>query len=407
MQESIKFTVIIPTRERANTLFYSLRTVVAQDYKDLTILVSDNFSQDNTRQVVDFFHDPRIKYINTEKRLSMTHNFEFALSHIKDGWVAFIGDDDGLLPEALNTVADVIRKTGCQAIMSNLCFYNWPGIPVNEGLLTVPLNKGIELRNARAWLSKVMRGQASYLELPITYTGGFINSQIIEKARSGEGLFYSSVNPDAYSTIALASVLDNYVMLKEPVAISGASTHSIGNSWMGVTKNDFFQKFLSEGIIPFDSRVRTKDWPKDWPKSPSLHLYECYLQSEHLHHDFLKIKMEDQLGLALSRSTPEWYDNLRKYCVEIAQQNKIDMVIVDRKEKEFRQGEFFRHWEEIISRGLKYLFMQGKEFGIHDVYEASIAIRAIFLFKTRYSNWLLTKTIRRIGKCLRVSKGGL
>ena len=118
MRTSVKFTIIIPTRERADVLVHSLHTVVAQDYEDLTIIVSDNFSQDNTKQVVDSFHDPRIKYINTGRRVSMSHNWEFALSHVKDGWVSIIGDDDGLMPGALTTVADIIRKTGCQAITS-------------------------------------------------------------------------------------------------------------------------------------------------------------------------------------------------------------------------------------------------------------------------------------------------
>ena len=117
MGTSVKFNVIIPTRERADVLLHCLRTVVMQDYEDLTIIVSDNFSQDNTRQVVDSFHDPRIKYVNTGKRVRMSHNFEFALSHVKDGWVTILGDDDGLLPDALTTVAGVIKKTGCQAII--------------------------------------------------------------------------------------------------------------------------------------------------------------------------------------------------------------------------------------------------------------------------------------------------
>ncbi len=75
----MKFTVIIPTRERADTLYYSLKTCVTQDYDDLEILVSDNFSQDNTREVVESFKDPRIRYINTGKRVSMSDNWEFAV----------------------------------------------------------------------------------------------------------------------------------------------------------------------------------------------------------------------------------------------------------------------------------------------------------------------------------------
>jgi len=69
-----KFTVIVPTRERADVLGPALKTVVEQDYDNLRILVSDNFSNDSTRDMVESFRDPRIIYINTGKRLSMSLN---------------------------------------------------------------------------------------------------------------------------------------------------------------------------------------------------------------------------------------------------------------------------------------------------------------------------------------------
>src|SRR6476660_1337418 len=101
MDEQTKFTVIVPTRERADTLPYCLQTIVRQKYDNLQILVSDNFSQDDTEQVVRRVADSRIVYINTGRRIGMARNFEFALSHVKDGWVTYLGDDDGLLPNGL------------------------------------------------------------------------------------------------------------------------------------------------------------------------------------------------------------------------------------------------------------------------------------------------------------------
>ncbi len=58
---SPKLTVIIPTRERADTLFHTLRTVLEQEYENLEIIVSDNASIDNTRQVVSQFTDVRLR----------------------------------------------------------------------------------------------------------------------------------------------------------------------------------------------------------------------------------------------------------------------------------------------------------------------------------------------------------
>jgi len=400
MGSAINFTVIIPTRERADTLLHCLRTVVMQDYADLTILVSDNFSQDNTKQVVDSFHDPRIKHINTGKRISMSHNYEFAINHVKEGWVTLIGDDDGLLPGALTTIAEVIRKTGCQAVVSDRCCYTWPGGSVadDKDTLTVPLNKGFEWRSTRTWMSKLMRGDSDH-HLPYLYTGGFVDSRIINKARSSEGIFYFSKNPDSYSVFALASVLDKYVMLKEPVAIGGWSYHSVGSSLFGATNNqEPAKKFLyEERNIPLHDRLMQY---KDWFKSNQINIYESYLQSAHIHHDFLKIKMEDQLGLALSMISSKEYGSLRKICVEIAAQNGIDMSVVDGKEKEYRRWEFFKSWKRRIYRSFNYRVLSGKEFGIQDIYGASILAKAVYLQETRYAGWRLKKCLQAVIKLL-------
>ena len=48
----------------------------------LDILVSDNFSKDSTEEVVGDIRDPRIRYVNTGKRVCMSHNWEFALSNV-------------------------------------------------------------------------------------------------------------------------------------------------------------------------------------------------------------------------------------------------------------------------------------------------------------------------------------
>jgi len=89
MPNDIKFNVIIPTRERADVLVHCLRTVVAQDYENLEIIVSDNHSSDNTWEVVESFGDKRIRYINTGRRLSMSSNWEYALSSVSEGYVGF------------------------------------------------------------------------------------------------------------------------------------------------------------------------------------------------------------------------------------------------------------------------------------------------------------------------------
>src|SRR5579871_6012309 len=100
-----RFSVVIPTRNRARYLRASIRTVLHQRFQDFEVVVSDNCSNPETKQVVDGFQDPRLRYYRSDVPLAMTDNWETAISQAKGEYVIVIGDDDGLLPyslEALN-----------------------------------------------------------------------------------------------------------------------------------------------------------------------------------------------------------------------------------------------------------------------------------------------------------------
>ena len=139
--KQVKFTIVIPTRERCDVLASSLRTCVCQDYGNFEIIVSDNFSQDRTREIVESFGDSRIRYINTGRRVSIAENWEFALAHIHSGYLTYLGDDDGLLPGALAELNKIINERGCEAIACRPVLYSWPD-HINEperNVMRVPL----------------------------------------------------------------------------------------------------------------------------------------------------------------------------------------------------------------------------------------------------------------------------
>ena len=119
-------SVIIPTRENAETLPYTLRTALDQTSRNFEVIVSDNFSQDNTAQIVKSFSDPRIRLINPGRRLSMCDNWDFALLHAAGDYVMFSGDDDAIAPGALDKLEASIRTTHCLVYCWPRPVYNWP-----------------------------------------------------------------------------------------------------------------------------------------------------------------------------------------------------------------------------------------------------------------------------------------
>lgn len=296
MSASIKFSVIIPTRERADTLVHCLRTVLTQSYDNLEIIVSDNFSQDNTKDVVASFSDKRIRYINTGKRISMSHNWEFALDHVKEGWVMFIGDDDGLYPWAIETLNKLIQRYNVETVFSAFNFFRWPGHfdEYPEGNLSVSLMGSAKLKSTRKELKRIFSGNSIKSRLPWLYAGGAASIDLINRTRDPNGRFFCSLNPDMYSAMALSFGTDKFLLIETPIAINGVSKHSNGTSSAFAKTDKELQpalKFLSEGIIPWhESLIIGKSFQMAW--------YEVYLQSWHIHKGELGISLADQLKVA-------------------------------------------------------------------------------------------------------------
>jgi glycosyltransferase involved in cell wall biosynthesis len=164
---------------------YTLKNALSQDYDQFQVLVSDNASGDDTREKVGSINDSRLKYVNTVRRVSMSKNWEFALSHVDMGWITVLGDDDAILPGTLGKVNNIINKTGTSAIRSNGCSYRWPGFnDSNYGSLSISLKRGYETRDSGQMLQKVLDGKIHYNELPMLYNGGFISFDLVKKAKS-------------------------------------------------------------------------------------------------------------------------------------------------------------------------------------------------------------------------------
>jgi hypothetical protein len=371
-----KVTVIIPTRERAKELEKSLKTVTKQDYGNLEIIVSDNFSCDDTEDVVRSARDARVKYINTGKRVSMSNNWEFALSHVADGWVTIIGDDDGLLPASLDKVSELIRSTDIKAITSHSCLYSWPSLTGMEfGRMEIPLKAGFHVRNSKAWLLRVMEGRADYIDLPLLYTGGFVDMSVLNRAKSKTATFYHSCIPDLYSGAAISSVIESYIYSNEPLAIRGISGHSTGTSVLsGEATSDGLpkQKFSSEGNIPFH-----KDVPLcadgSYPLSVPAIMYESYLQSSFLRDvEWGEVTHAQQLEVILARAGRH-RDPVMEWGKIFATAHGLQFDEIRRrailKKATLRAGKVL----SLVSDSFNTYSVGAIELPIKDVYEASIA----------------------------------
>jgi len=367
------FTIVIPTRERSDTLVHALSAALAQDYEHFEVLVSDNASQDDTAEKVAQIKDSRLRYVNTGQRVSMSENWEFALNYVEKGWITVLGDDDALLPGALRRANEIINKTGLSVIRSNDCTYKWPGFGGSKyGSLTVSLRRGYEIRSSGDMLQKVLDGRRNYNELPMLYNGGFVSLDLIKQAKKITGNFFQSMTPDVYSAIVFSLLTEKYVYSYEPLAINGASLHSGGTAGFEKKKEkrkyDPSKKFLSENNIPFHS-----DLPLMRNGHPVFSIevivYEAFLQAEKFH-KFKKISTTNQKQLeVILKGEPKNRSELVEWCEEFA--NKHNLVIKKLKNREYN----LRKYIEKIKVITKVFWLNGSErIPLKNVNEASIAV---------------------------------
>jgi len=88
-------TIGIPTYNRANSFFReSLACAVSQNYPNLEIVVSDNCSDDGTKDLVRSCIDQRIKYFKQKQKISVQENFNFCLEQASGQYFLLLHDDD-------------------------------------------------------------------------------------------------------------------------------------------------------------------------------------------------------------------------------------------------------------------------------------------------------------------------
>ena len=377
---NLKFSIIIPTRERCDVLKACLKTVLAQDYDNLDIIVSDNASTDKTGEFIKSIDDRRIRYINPGKRLSMSHHWEFALGHVSSGWVGFIGDDDGLLPGAISTVNRVVNETKVKAFRSNICNYGWPGILRQScGRLSVPLQQGLEIRGTADWLDRLMTGNVWYTDLPVIYQAGFTDIDVLIKIRDRAGAVFASSSPDVHSGIAIASVIDKYAYQREPIAVNGASRHSNGRSFLADGKDSLQSAhalFQAEANIPIHPDIPMMP-DGQFPKSISVVVLDAYLHSAALRATSSSVDPRQQLELVLSSAPKQ--SEIDDWAELFSRHHRLDLKSIRRAASSARQWKRVRDLGKIMTDEIRTVRVGDSDLPLADVYEASLSAAKILL----------------------------
>lgn len=360
----LKFTVVIPTRNRAETLFHTLRTCISQQYVNFEIIVSDNNSVDNTKDVVDAFDDSRIRYINTQSSLGMTSNWEFALSHVTGDYVMYLGDDDGLLDDTIGRASNILTQNPYQALIWHKSNYNWPDFVRNPNELSIFLTNKIYILGVKPILYFISLGLTSYGRIPSIYSG-FVSISIINKIKSKTGVFFHSVTPDIYSGLAVMSEIDKYIYSLTPLSVSGGSSKSNGQAISSNFNNKLMKLYFQEMDIPQHDKMKVI------PGAITSNFLEALLQvNDKCFDGKLKIrknKFYSTILKEISVREPAMYENAISILANL-NLNNSERKQIDRQIK--KNPNVYVNKVNIKRYKASELIINGNDFEIYNIYDA-------------------------------------
>ena len=106
-----QFSVVIPTFNRANLVCRAIDSVLGQTMDDFEILVVDDGSTDNTRQVVDRVADPRIRLISLTKNRGAAAARNAGIAAARGELISLLDSDDEYDPAFLERTRATLAQT--------------------------------------------------------------------------------------------------------------------------------------------------------------------------------------------------------------------------------------------------------------------------------------------------------
>ena len=136
-------SVIIPTYNRAGTIKRAAKSVLSQTYSDIELIIVDDCSTDNTREIVGSIEDLRLKYVRLDKNSGACVARNKGIELAKGEYIAFQDSDDEWYSDKLKKQIAAIEHNNadvcfCQRkryLTSGKRFFIFPQFPRKTGFI--------------------------------------------------------------------------------------------------------------------------------------------------------------------------------------------------------------------------------------------------------------------------------
>lgn len=104
-------SVGIPVRNGARTLARALASVLTQNFRQIEVIVSDNYSTDDTPSIIAAATaDPRVRAFRQERSLTGMENFRFVLDQARGEYFMWAAHDDWRTPDYVEALFEALQS---------------------------------------------------------------------------------------------------------------------------------------------------------------------------------------------------------------------------------------------------------------------------------------------------------
>jgi len=209
MIEKPLVSIIIPTYNRAKYIKKAIHSCLNQSYKNIEVLVIDDCSPDNTKEVIESIKDDRIKYFKNEKNSWSCFSRNHWIKKAKGDYINFLDDDDELLENKIKLQLEKFKTSDIENLWVVTWDVEYKRIDINEikknrkkGNIYKDLLKGYCV----SWTQQML-----------------IKKEVFEKVKFDVGL----ESNQEYDLMIQISKFYNFDYIKEVIAIQNESENQI------------------------------------------------------------------------------------------------------------------------------------------------------------------------------------
>ena len=120
----LKISIIMPTYNQAGLIGKAIDSVMLQHFQNWELIIVNNFSTDNTVEVVNQYRDLRIKFYSLNNKGVIAKSRNFGITKSNGNFIAFLDSDDWWYPTKLEEVSKILVSSNVDVIYHNLKVIN-------------------------------------------------------------------------------------------------------------------------------------------------------------------------------------------------------------------------------------------------------------------------------------------